>query len=89
MSIGSMKTPKTREEFEYGFHLLSNSLSNNKMHFAPQAMNGVEGLKKLRYLPNGRIDFLSVNESARLQANMHATMLNNIDFPNFNRDTND
>ncbi len=87
MSIRSMKTPKTREEFEYGFQLLTNSLNNNKMQFSPQAMAGVEGLKKLRYLPNGRIDFLSVNESARLQANMHATMLNNIDFPTFNRDT--
>ena len=70
-----------------GFQLLTNSLNNNKMQFSPQAMAGVEGLKKLRYLPNGRIDFLSVNESARLQANMHATMLNNIDFPTFNRDT--
>lgn len=89
MSIGSMKTPKTREEFEYGFHVLRNSLNNNKMKFAPQAMNGVEGLKKLRYLPNGRIDFLSVNESARLQANMHATMLNSINFPTFDGDTDD
>lgn len=87
MSIESMKTPTTRKEFEYGFHLLSNSLSNNKIQFSSQAMVGVEGLKKLRYLPNGRIDFLSVNESARLQANMHATMLNNINFPTFNRDT--
>jgi len=87
MSIESMKTPTTREEFEYGFHLLSNSLSNNKIQFSSQAMVGVEGLKKLRYLPNGRIDFLSVNESARLQANMHATMLNNINFPTFDRDT--
>lgn len=89
MNIEGMKTPTTREEFEYGFHLLRNSLKNNKMHFSSQAIAGVEGLKKLRYLPNGRIDFLSVDESARLQANMHATMLNNIDFPTFDRDTDD
>ena len=89
MSIGIMKTPKTREEFEYGFHLLSDSLNNNKMQFSPQAMAGVEGLKKLRYLPNGRIDFLSVDESARLMANTQVTMSNNIDFPTFNRDADD
>lgn len=89
MSIGIMKTPKTREEFEYGFHLLSDSLNNNKMQFSPQAMSGVEGLKKLRYLPNGRIDFLSVDESARLMANTQVTMSNNIDFPTFNRDADD
>jgi|26BtaG_2_1085354.scaffolds.fasta_scaffold02917_2 hypothetical protein len=89
MSIGIMKTPKTREEFEYGFHLLSDSLNNNKMQFSPQAMPGIEGLKKLRYLPNGRIDFLSVDESARLMANTQVTMSNNIDFPTFNRDADD
>jgi hypothetical protein len=32
----------------------------------------LEGLARVRYLPNGRIDFLSVDESARLQANMTA-----------------
>jgi hypothetical protein len=30
----------------------------------------VDGLTRVRYLPNGRIDFLSVDESARLTANM-------------------
>lgn len=30
----------------------------------------LDGLTRVRYLPNGRIDFLSVDESARLLANM-------------------
>jgi uncharacterized protein YecA (UPF0149 family) len=33
-------------------------------------MEMTQGLQKVRKLPNGRIDFLSVNESARLHANM-------------------
>lgn len=76
MTIRGMKTPKTREEFEYGFHLLKNSLENGRIHFSTQAMAGIEGLQKVRELPNGRIDFLSVDELTRSLANMHATMLN-------------
>lgn len=91
MTIGSMKTPKTREEFEYGFHLLKNSLENGRMYFSTQAMVGIEGLQKVRELPNGRIDFLSVDELTRLQANMYATMLNNkkIYMPNQDTDETD
>jgi len=38
------------------------------MYFADRRMT--LGIEKVRFLPNGRIDFLSVNESARLNANM-------------------
>jgi hypothetical protein len=40
------------------------------MHF-PEGMS-TESLYRIRPLPNGRIDFLSVDELARLQANMTA-----------------
>lgn len=30
----------------------------------------IAGIARVRFLPNGRTDFLSVDESARLQANM-------------------
>ena len=63
-----MKRPNTRAEFERNFHLLHESLVNGRMHFA-QGIS-TEGLSRVRFLPNGRIDFLSVDESARLQANM-------------------
>lgn len=62
-----MDTPKTRGEFELRFHLLREAIHNEKMQF-PASMR--ESLLKLRYLPNGRLDFLSVDETARLQANM-------------------
>ena len=62
-----MKQPMTRAEFERRFHLLKEQIQRGQMHFATGT--GL-GLEKIRLLPNGRIDFLSVNESARLQANM-------------------
>jgi len=65
----SMDTPQNRSEFEQNFHLLKEKIQNDKMHFNPGM--GL-GLTKVRLLPNGRIDFLSVNESARLHANTMA-----------------
>lgn len=63
----SMQTPTNRADFERGFHLLCEQIHQGNFHVAP----GITlGLDKVRFLPNGRIDFLSVNESARLQANM-------------------
>ncbi|QRQ11511.1 AVAST type 1 anti-phage system protein Avs1c [Acinetobacter pittii] len=67
-----MKTPNTRSEFEYRFHLLGNIIEQGRFH----VNRGVstDGLRRIRYLPNGRIDFLSVNEQARLTANMMVQM---------------
>lgn len=64
MNMDPMDTPTTRAEFEYRFHLLSQT----KLH-VNQGIS-LQGLHNVRHLPNGRIDFLSVNESARLMANM-------------------
>lgn len=88
MTIGSMKTPKTREEFEYRFQLLGYLIENNKISFSPNVKHSIEGLKQLRYLPNGRIDFLSVDESTRLIGNIYATMPYD-DFNITNQDTNE
>lgn len=57
---------KSREEFERNFFLLKES----KISFSNQTKISMESLMKVRYLPNKRIDFLTVNESARLLANM-------------------
>jgi hypothetical protein len=66
-NVQTMDTPKTRAEFELRFHHLREALRNDKLHFPP---NMGDSLLRLRYLPNGRLDFLSVDQSARLQANM-------------------
>lgn len=68
--MNPMDTPMTRAEFERNFHLLQERLRNGKMFFADLKMT--LGIQKVKYLPNGRIDLLSINESARLNANMMA-----------------
>jgi hypothetical protein len=68
----SMNTPRTRAEFERNFHLLRRQIEDGRLKFSEQVKHSIEGLLNVRFLPNGRIDFLSVDESARLQANMTA-----------------
>jgi len=65
-----MKTPRTRAEFERNFYLLHRKIQDGKFSVA-QGIS-LDGIARVRYLPNGRIDFLSVDEMARLQANMMA-----------------
>jgi hypothetical protein len=66
-----MKTPKTRSEFERAIYLTVEQIRQGRFHI-PARMGS--GLEDVRFLPNGRVDFLSVNELARLQANMTAQM---------------
>lgn len=68
--MDSMKTPRTRAEFERNFYLLYQQIVDGKFHVAQGLSRSLDGLTRVRHLPNGRIDFLSVDESARLQANM-------------------
>ncbi|WP_283129831.1 AVAST type 1 anti-phage system protein Avs1c [Enterovibrio norvegicus] len=63
--IDPMDTPRTREEFELRFHSLTHGVKSGKTHLGPT----IDSLLNLRKLPNGRLDFLSVDESARLNAN--------------------
>jgi hypothetical protein len=81
-----MNTPRNRLEFERNFNLLAESAYQGKMHFGPSAMHGMDSLKKIQKLPNGRIDLLTINESARLQANM---MNNMPDMSNFESSSKD
>lgn len=70
--VQAMDTPKTRAEFEVRFHYLMENIKKQKIQYPS---NVVESLFRLRLLPNGRLDFLSVDERARLQVNtMHAVM---------------
>ena len=78
MNIDPMDTPKTRSEFEHRFHILLDAMRNGKIHFA-QGIS-TESLMKVRKLPNGRLDCLSVDEQARLTANMMCWM-SDVEFP--------
>lgn len=78
MNIEAMETPTTRSEFEHRFHLLENIMKTGKMSIARGI--SMESILKVRHLPNRRLDFLSVDETARLQANTMFSM-QNINFP--------
>ena len=66
--------PRTREEFERNFHVLGELMRGGRIKIARGLEGTIRGLLRVRKLPNGRIDFLTVDESARLMANMTAEM---------------
>ncbi|MFC6378616.1 AVAST type 1 anti-phage system protein Avs1c [Tatumella terrea] len=74
MNFDTFETPQTRSEFELRFYCLHNIMKQGKFHVGANV--SMEGVLKVRKLPNGRIDFLSVNEQARLSANMMYKMRN-------------
>jgi len=63
--LTTMQTPMSRGAFEERLNLVLERLKSGKLH--PQ---GMEGMINVRLLPNGRIDMLSIDEKARLHANM-------------------
>lgn len=75
MKFTRMNTPSTRAEFEERLNYAREHLRNGMMHFT-KGLRGPDSLLKVRYLPNGRIDFLSVDEMARLTANQTYQMRN-------------
>lgn len=74
----TMQTPSTRAEFEERMNYAREQLINGKMHFS-KGLRGPDSLLNVRYLPNHRIDLLSIDEMARLNANMTYQM-RNMDF---------
>lgn len=78
MKFTHMNTPSTRAEFEVRLNYAHEHVKDGKMKFA-QGLRGPDSLLNVRYLPNGRIDFLSVDEMARLTAN-NTYQMRNMDF---------
>lgn len=70
-------TPSTRAEFEERMNYSREQMQHGMVHFSRQ-VGGLESLLAVRYLPNGRMDLLSIDESARLHANttFHMRKLN-------------
>ncbi|WP_162044873.1 AVAST type 1 anti-phage system protein Avs1c [Undibacterium sp. YM2] len=85
--IKPMKSPQTRAEFERRLHLLREQLRQGKMYFSSNVVRGIDGLQRVRMLPNGRIDFLSVDQSTRLQANMMVQFQEELSSPDGSADT--
>lgn len=66
--MSTYETPSTRAEFEERMNYSFEQMKQGKVHFSRE-VGGLESLLAVRYLPNGRIDLLSIDESARLHAN--------------------
>jgi hypothetical protein len=68
--MNKMDTPVTRAEFERRFNILKESLINGKFNITSNCSQMADSIVKIRELPNKRIDLLTIDESARLTANM-------------------
>jgi len=89
MKIKSMRSiPKNREEFERNFNILRESMIQGTFHIANHLSRSIQGITNVRFLPNGRIDFNTVDENARLMANMTADMEHNTDHLSINEPLN-
>lgn len=71
----SIKAPNDREEFEHNMHLMEELAlrilnSNNEDAIQNFAWATWPHLKKVKRLPNGRTNLLTIDEMIRLQANM-------------------
>ena len=75
--IRHLDAPATRSEFERRLHILRARVQAGKMSIASGIQ--IEGLLRVRLLPNGRIDLLTVDEFTRLNANMMAQMIDDTD----------
>lgn len=73
MKTTRMATPTSRAEFERNLFLLAEKMAQGKFSIARGL--GIDGLLRVRHLPNGRVDLLSIDEATRLKANMMNQML--------------
>lgn len=64
------ETPLTRADFEERMGFLFDLCNTDRLHFGPGVgVRATESVLQVRKLPNGRIDLLSIDELARVQAN--------------------
>ena len=74
-----METPLSRIEFEHNLNLVLEQ-SNNIMNASDSSIGSFlkftfPELKKLKKLPNGRLNLLTISESLRLNANTQNYMM--------------
>lgn len=66
-----MITPKNRAELEHNMALVFEEIDNPDAGFIHLTL---PALQKVKILPNGRVNLLTVNKSIRLQANTSHNM---------------
>ncbi|UZE21218.1 hypothetical protein LOY67_14270 [Pseudomonas sp. B21-056] len=62
--MATFDTPEIRADFEERMGVLVEMGRTGRMRFI-EGVGGRESISRVRYLPNGRVDFLSIDESAR------------------------
>jgi hypothetical protein len=74
IKINEHQEPKNREEFEHNLHLVEERalkiMRSKKSDIKNFSWATCPHLKKVKRLPNGRINLLAINKMIRLQANM-------------------
>lgn len=65
-----MDRPLTRAEFERRLNIMKESCMQGKFIIMEGCTQIVDSLVKIKQLPNKRIDLLTIDEAARLNANM-------------------
>lgn len=63
----------SRAEFERHLNLLGELMKQGRISIAERLQNSVDGITKVRYSPNKRIDLNTVNEMTRNMAMMAAS----------------
>lgn len=66
--------PNSRKEFEHNMHLLKERAENGQIHLTKSSMRSIKGMMNARYAPNRRVNLHTINEMARLMANMMIQM---------------
>jgi hypothetical protein len=59
----------SRREFERNAHILAERMQKGQIIFNQEMIKTIDGLTKVRQLPNMRIDLHTINEMARLMMN--------------------
>lgn len=69
--------PVKRRDFERNMNIAIERIRSGKHRFTENTTMLVDSLTKVRDLPNGRLNFLTIDEAARLHANHAAEMSDN------------
>lgn len=66
--------PTSRKEFERNMHFLSEGFRKDQVMINSSNVHTIKGIENARQTPNRRANLNTVNEAARLLANMVARM---------------
>ena len=72
--------PSSRREFEHNMHLFSEKLEREQIQIAETNVRTIKGIMRARYAPNRRVNLHTIDEMARLTANMMSSVMQHKDF---------